>query len=149
MGKCEPMRPSPPSPQSHRSSSKTQFGNCLTLPHIGAFLLLTSLATIGIPIIAYPPSILIYGDLQKVLAWSYVDEYMRGAWWTRWYSWVPGPIGRWAIGITWGFWTYSEEVQRGTRAPSGFFLFLLTVGIAITFVALVSGSSVYALCSAC
>jgi len=118
--------------------SQIQFGNCLTLPHMKAFLFLTTLATVGIPIIAYPPSTIIYNDLRKILAWSYVDQYMQGAWWMMWYSWIPGPIGRWAIGITWSYWAYVEEVQVGMKGPSGFHLFLLIVGVGITFVALVS-----------
>lgn len=118
-----------------------QFNNCLTLPHLKAFLLLTSLTPPGICFIAHPPLSLIMHDLRVVLDWSYSDPRMRGIWWKRWYSWVVGPFGRWAIGLVWSYRRFefggSIGEERGRR-PSLFYLGLLACGVVFACVTLVS-----------
>ncbi|KAH8090682.1 DHHC palmitoyltransferase-domain-containing protein [Filobasidium floriforme] len=110
------------------------FNNCLTLPHMKAFLLLTSLTPVGILIIAIPATTLVLQDLRTVLAWSYKSELMREIWWGRWYAWVPGPIGRWAVGIVWSYKRFAHQYVPGMkvgREPSLFYLALL--GMAVVF----------------
>lgn len=106
-----------------------------------AFLLLTSLTPIGILIIAIPPTTLVMQDLRTVLAWSYASELMKEIWWGRWYAWVPGPVGRWAVGIVWSYERFAHQYEPGIelgREPSLFYLALLGMAVVFSAVCLVS-----------
>jgi hypothetical protein len=110
-----------------------------------AFLLLTSLTPIGILIIAIPPTTLVMQDLRTVLAWSYTSELMREIWWGRWYAWVPGPIGRWAVGIVWSYKRFVSPYEPGIevgREPSLFYLGLLGMAVVLAAVCLVGLSHI-------
>lgn len=121
---------------------QVQFNNCLTLPHMKAFLLLILLTPLAIFVIALPPYFLVVRDFGLVWTWiwSPKDAYMHTVWWDRWYSWLTGPVGRWGIGVVWGYWKFPQEalLTGGDRSPRLLYLFMFYLAVIFAVVTLVS-----------